>query len=47
MRADFTRESWSYRYETSRTTAHAWVNQEGLLVARDKKWCQEIYARIY
>ena len=47
MKADSTRESWSCRCGTFRITAHAQVNQEELLVARDKKWCQEICTGMY
>ena len=47
MRANSTRKSWFYRFGTSKTATHTWVNQEKLLVARDKKQCQEICAKIY
>ena len=40
-------EPWPSRYDTSRTAANAQVNQEKLLVARDKKWYQEICSKIY
>jgi len=45
-RADPIRKSWSSRCRISRITANTWVNQEELLVARDKRQCQEICLRI-
>ena len=47
MRANFTGKLWSSKCGTSRTTVNAWVNQEILLVARDKKWYQEICSRMH
>ena len=47
MRVNSIREPWSSRYETSRTTANAQVNQEKLLVVRDKRQYQEIHSRMY
>jgi len=46
-RANPTRKLWSSRYSIPRITKNAWVNQEKLLVTRDKKWYQEICSRIY
>jgi len=37
----------SYRYGISRIIVHAQVNQEELLVARNKKQHQEVYVRIH
>ena len=40
-------QPWSSRCETFRITMNAWINQEKLLVAKDKKQYQEICTRMY
>jgi len=41
MIANSTRKPWTSRCRISRTTKDAWVDQEKLLVAKDKEWYQE------
>ena len=47
MRESFMRKLQSSKHKTSRTTKDAQVNQEELLVARDKRIYQKIYSRIH
>ena len=44
MKANSMRELWLSR---SRTIANAWVDQEELLVAKNKRQYEEIHSRIY
>ena len=47
MRANLIRKLQSSRYKISRMTKNSWVDQKELLVARNKRWYQKIYLRIY
>ena len=46
LRANSIKESQTSKYRISKTTKNAQVNQEELLVARNKEWHQEIYTEM-